>query len=315
MTITIIKNSSGKDTGYIEHYDDAFVIYSNKKPALRIDDPHDVFEIKKKNMTDDFLIHLYDDYVLNCGEIASLYEVCYSTINKHIKVLPVKTTKSFGRRNSSYGLKFDNERKSHISKSLKGRAPTMYERTPEIRKKISNSLKNYFKKHPQNPIPHIENWKKGKYKDVDFHHGIGGSMFSIKNNKKYNFRSLLELYYMLLLEDDPTVSRYEFEPIFITCDDGTTYIPDLLINNSKLIELKSRKFLKSLPQKNYERFIYKCEQANKYCLNNNLSFRVIYDDEIDFDSARMKKHLQNHPESIQKFKIIFHQPERIWSKK
>ena len=308
-----IKNSSGKIIGYVEIEDNEIRIFNDIKPVLIISNLNDIQHIQNKNKSNDFLKHLYDDYYMSCGEIAALYGVCYSNINKIIKTINVTTTAHAGRRNRAFGKPVSEEQSKHMSKALQGRDGGHYERTPEIRQKISNSLKTYFQKHPQNPEPHRKNWELGKYKDVDFHRGIGGKFYSIKNTKYYNFRSLLELYYMLQLESDNTITSYQFEPIHIQCEDGTIYTPDILINNHLLIELKSKKYINSLPLEDYNKFLYKVEQGNKYCLNNNLKYQVVYDEDISFDSRQMKKHLQHHPELIATYQITFNQPERIWS--
>lgn len=85
---------------------------------------------------------LFNEYYLLIGEIAALYGVCYSTMAKHLKAAGVDTTSKAGRRNSSYGTTFSEERIQNICKALEGkRKYGVYERTPEIRSKISTSLK------------------------------------------------------------------------------------------------------------------------------------------------------------------------------
>ena len=197
-----IKNASGKIIGYTEIINDTIIIHNNTKPELKIKSIEDIAIIQSKIINDEFLIHLYDDYFLSCGEIASLFNVCYSNINKKLKKLPVQTTAKQNRRNRSYGHSQSNKTKELISNKIKQKYQEgvyekviPYERTPEIREKISNGLKKYYKNNPQNPEPHRANWKNGKYQKIDFHRGIGGNFFSIKNNQTIYFRSLLELYY------------------------------------------------------------------------------------------------------------------------
>lgn len=194
----------------------------------------------------------------------------------------------------------------HINKtiSIKG-----YERTIEIRKKISNSLKQYYKLNPQNPIPHINNWKNGIYDKVDFHHGIGGKIFSLKNKKTIFFRSLLELYYILYLEENMNIKTYQYESLKIICDDGHVYIPDFVIG-SELIELKSKKYINS-NDLIYSRFLYKKRQCEDYCLKNNLSYKVIFDTDLNYDTGKMKRYIKNNPEIVNKYNIEFNQPERM----
>ena len=42
--------------------------------------------------------------------------------------------------------------------------------------------------------------------------GYNGYFHSIKNNKKFYFRSLLELKFLILLEEDEEIIKYEVEP-------------------------------------------------------------------------------------------------------
>lgn len=268
-----IKNASGKVIGYTEIAQSQIIVHNNTKPELIIDSIEDINIINSKIITDDFLIHLYDDYLLSCGEIASLFNVCYSNINKRIKKLGVKTTPRQGRRNRSYGHQQND------------------------------------KNNPQNPEPHRKNWEKGVYSKVDFHRGIRGNFFSIKNDRRIYFRSLLELFYMLILENDNNIIAYQYEPFSIKCDNQTVYIPDIQIDNV-LIELKSKKYINSNKDIK-EKFLYKKEQAEKYCKNNGFVYKIIYDEDIGFDSSRMKRHLKNNPDIIKKYKIYFNEPKRV----
>ena len=42
-----------------------------------------------------------------------------------------------------------------------------------------------------------------------------------------------------------------------------------------------------------------------------MQYKVVFDIDIDFDSSRYKRELKNHPEIIEKYHIIFNQPERM----
>lgn len=312
-----IKNSSGKVIGTTETTNTEIIIKNDTKPVLIINDLDIVNAVNQKNRDNSIIQKLYDEYFLSCGEIASLYEVCYSNMNKQMKNIEFKTTAKQGRRNRSYGKSQSQETKNRISETLKdgyetGRiAVTTYERTPEIREKISQSLKEYFKDHPQDPEPHRQNWRNGVYDNIDFHAGIGGNFVSIKNNKTMNFRSLLELYYMLMLEEDDNVAYYEYEPVHINCEDGRVYTPDLLVNGHILIELKSKRYIEKLGGEVLENFNYKKEQGQLFSQKNEYEYKVVFDCDIGFDSTRFKKHLKHNPDIIEKYNIIFHQPERM----
>lgn len=306
-----VKNSSGKITGKTIITSEFIKIDNMGKPVLIIIDENIIAEVLGKNISDDTLYILYNQYTMSIGEIASLYDRCYSNINKKIKSLNISTNHQ-GRRNRAYGHKVSKEQSEKMSKALKGRIAPDYERTPEIKEKISQSLKKYFKYHPQNPEPHIKNWQNGVYDNVNFQRGIAGSFTSIKTKQTFRFRSLLELKFALLLEQDNRVITYIFEPFHIVMDNGHTYMPDFLINDSIIIELKSKKFIERV-EGVQETVNYKQSQAKKYCQKNNLQYKIIYDEDIHFDSKSMKRYIREHPEIIKQYNISFEQSERIWS--
>lgn len=314
-----IKNSSGKIIGYVEIEEDKIIINNNTKPLLIIEDVELISAVKNKDRNDTVIKKLYDEYFLSVGEIAALYDVCYSNINKQARQITFSTKQKEGRRNSSYKKQFSEERRNNISNALKkGYAdgtikPTYYKRTPEIKEKISQSLKKYFKEHPQNPTPHIENWKKRIYKNVDFHIGIGGQFYSLKNSTYIKFRSLLELYYSLKLEEGPEIKKYIYEPFPIICDNGHIYTPDFLINDVNIVELKSKKYVLNVKGVK-EKVEYKESQAIKYCSQNNLKYQIVYDSDIGFDSRSFKRFLNNNPLIVEKYQIEFNQPERMVTK-
>ena len=304
-----IKNSSGKIIGETIIEDNKIIIKNNSKPDYELNDIQ-ILQSIDKPLEDETLIKLYDFYFLTCGEIASIYGVNYSNINKRIKN-KVKTGKSESRRNSTFGKHMSEERRNNISNSLLGHKPVGYIRTPEIKEKISNSLKKYFKIHPQNPEIHRKSWREGKYDNVIFHRGVGGKFYSIKNQKEFIFRSLLELYYFLQLENDETVYYYEYEPFHIICDNGSSYTPDLIINGEEVIELKSKKYIES-NREIKEKFEYKKEQALKYCSEKGLLYKVVFDEDLNYNSRQMKKYIRDNPNIIEKYKISFIQNERVY---
>lgn len=309
-----IINSSSKITGYTTIENDSIKIYNLDKPVLEITDTNLIYKIINKIDEDKVLEELYNHYLMSISEIASIYGTSYYIINNKIKANPNIIIDRKGRRNRAYGKQQSQETREKIRNKLIGKSiPSRYERTPEIKEKISQSLKKYYSKHPQDPTPHRENWKNGVYSKVNFKRGIGGSLFSLKNNKIIHFRSLLELYYLILLENNDNINSYEYETQHITLEDGTVYTPDIIIDNT-IIELKSKKFIDNQPDI-YERFIYKKEQCEKYCDEHGLKYQVIFDTDIGFDSRQMKKELKNHPEIIEKYQISFYEPERIWSQK
>lgn len=308
-----IKNSNGKITGTTEILENYIKIDNIKKPILFINDEKIINEAINKTILKETLIILYNEYTLSIGEIASLYDRCYSNINKIIKTIPEITINKKGRRNRAFGHPISKEQSEKMSKALKGKKPKIYERTPEIREKISKSLKQYFKEHPQNPEPHIQNWKNGIYDNVDFKIGISGYFTSLKMNTTIRFRSLLELYYLLLIEKDDNVENYVYEPFHINMENGKSYMPDFLINNKLVIELKSKKYVERVKGVK-EKVLYKESQAIKYCNSHNLIYKIIYDENIGFDSKRMKYYIKNNPDIVKKYNIIFSNPKRMVNK-
>lgn len=306
-----IKNASGKITGQVTFESNKIIIDNIGKPILELYGTI-VEEIYKKNRNNDILLTLYNEYYLSIGEIAALYDVCYSNINKQLKTIPNWKSDHKGRRNRAYGKPVSKTQSEKMSRALKGRAPTYYERTDEIKQKISNSLKAYYKEHPQNPEPHKQNWKNGVYDNVDFKKGIGGYFTSIKNNKTFKFRSLLELYYMIILEENNSIKTYDYEPFHIPMDNGSSYIPDFLVDD-KIIELKAKKYVERVEGVK-DKVLYKQQQAQQYCAQHNLQYQIIYDEDIDFDSKKMKRFIINHPDKVKKYNIKFLDEKRMVTK-
>lgn len=305
-----IKNSSGKVTGQITITDDKIIINNMTKPTLIINDKTIIQSIKQKELQEDIIKTLYDDYTLTIGEIAAIYNRCYSNINRFLReVLKIKQNKK-GRRNRAYGKSISKEQSQKMSKALKGRKAPVYIRTDETKKKISDSLKEYYKNHKQNPNPHIQNWKNGVYDNVDFHIGIAGHFTSIKINKIIRFRSLLELYYLLLIEEDNNITTFEYEPFHIDMKNGRSYMPDFLIDNKIVVELKSKKYVERVSNVK-EELKYKIEQAKLYCEKKNLLYQIIYDEDIGFNTKKMKYYIKNHPELVRKYNITFIDPSRM----
>lgn len=88
-------------TGHIEKTEDKIKIINNKKPIVEIEDKDIIGRIN--NQEESVIIQLYDEYTLLISEIAALFGINYSNMNKKIKTLDVKTKSKSGRRNSSFG--------------------------------------------------------------------------------------------------------------------------------------------------------------------------------------------------------------------
>lgn len=297
-----VKNSSGKIIGSIERIDDKIIIHSNTKDDLIIDDK---FVLEKIRLNDFYVARiLFDEYYLTISEISAIFGVNYSTGRKILYEVGFNSPIKAGRRNSSYGAKFSDERLKNMSEHAHINRHSTYERTPEIRKRISDSLKEKYRTGELvvNSVAISKAWEDGKYKNAKMGRGIQGYFFSYKNNCDFYFRSLLELCFLVLIEKDPCVYCYEFEPFVIKISDKERYIPDCLINNKCLIELKPLGFTRYTDK---DRYCREVKAAYNYCIEHNYVFRVIYDKDIGFETSSYKKYLFNNPEVIEKYNIRF----------
>ena len=310
-----IYNSSNKIIGTVDINFNEIIIHHNKLPDLVINDPELVSFSNNPIYNDDIIIKMFDVFYLTIGEIAALSNVLYHRANKWIKTLPVKTGMNSGRRGSSFGKIFSPKRRRHIAESRKkyfdnGGQPSNYERTPEICAKIKLGIQKAIKDGRLDESANArKGWENNKYQKVNFKRGIGCYMYSNKNKKRLFIRSLLELQYAILLEEDPNIQGYLYEPFQIKCDNGSFYTPDFQIG-SQIKELKSYNFIYKQGGEIQKKFEYKVDQARKYCKEHNLQYEVIYDKDINFDSKRFKQILRSS-DYIVKYQIEFLQPERV----
>lgn len=61
-----------------------------------------------------------------------------------------------------------------------------------------------------------------------------------------------------------------------------------------------------------ERFNLEVSSAKEYCKKHNLTFKVIYDEDLDFRSDKFKRWLLNNKEELSKYQITFSSKD-IWS--
>ena len=298
----ICKNSSGKIFGEVEITESEIIIQHYKKPKLIIDDKNIIKAIEQQDL--EYTLVLYDKYELCIGEIAALYHYKYHQMNNLINNLQPKTSKSYGRRNPSFGQTFSDERIQRLSESHKGVVPVGYERTPEIRQKISDTLIAKYASGElwNDPKKFSDAWARGCYKDAKMGRGIQGHMFSVKMQKDIYFRSLLELNYFILFEQNEQVEYYEVEPFQIKMSGGRHYTPDALINNKYLIEIKPSDHLSYTDDTRFEAEV---SAAKQYCKDNRLEYIVLYDTDINFKTTRYKTFLRNNPNIIEQFNIRF----------
>ena len=322
----MIKNniftSSGSVIGEVILDNNIITINNFKKPPIiEINDPKIISIFNSKIVDIPIALELYNDYNLTIGEIASIFGVFYSHLFQKIRYLD-KANAHVGRRNSSYCREFSKDQRRAISDGNKkhyelfGSRKNEYERTPEIRDKIRKGVYKAIEEGRLNESANArKGWARGKFDTINFKKGIGGFITSKKINKRFFFRSLLELYYIInYLELDGNVISYKYEPFRINCDDGSLYTPDFIINNKYVKELKSYKFIYKQGGEIQRKFEYKKSQAEDYCKKHNLEFEVIFDKDINFKSDVFKHELKDN-KYIKEFKIEFLQPERVWSKK
>lgn len=305
----LIKNSSGKTLGWVELTENSIIINNDSKPVLVIDNQSVLDEIREN--PDNAMKILYDEYTLTIGEIAAIFNTKYFKINAKLKEIGIESAKKSGRRNSSYSATFSDTRRANMSKALRGKPGTYYERTPEIREKISATLKEGYREGRivQDPKLKIDAWKRGRYKTANMGTGICGSFNSIKMNYTFHFKSMLELWVMLVLESDPWVFSFVYEPLTIPIDDTSIYIPDFLINAKYLVEVKAKDTVKF---RGLERFNKEMEAMKKYCAEHEYIASIIYDKDLHYSTRAAKKYFTAHPEIISKYDIKF---EKGWSLK
>lgn len=114
---------------------------------------------------------------------------------------------------------------------------------------------------------------------------VTGSFASRKNQRMLGFESLLERDFMIQLEFDDSVERFEEQPVKIPLQNKgkkTRYVPDILIHyrtlgakvkKPVLAEIKSRTDL----EKNKVKYAPKFSAAKQFALQQNWQFRVIDD--------------------------------------
>lgn len=303
-------NSSGKVFGEAFIDEKEIIINNQSKPLLTITDQDIVKRVKAKDTS--VMLELFDDYCLCIGEIAALFSLSYHLTNKIIKQLPTTTSRTSGRRNPSFGTTFSEERLAKMSDSHKGRVVSTYERTPEIRQRISDTLKRKYASGEivMDPKKYSDAWVRGCYKDAKMGRGIQGHFYSTKMQEDFYFRSLLELNFFLLFEEDPRVHTYIVEPFQIRLSESSHYTPDALVNNDWLIEFKPKDHLKYTDA---DRFLSEVSAAEAYCYNNNKQFKVLYDTDIDFSTDHYKRFLKDNPQIIKQFNIRFNDESRVYN--
>ncbi|WP_265426819.1 TnsA endonuclease N-terminal domain-containing protein [Chryseobacterium sp. YIM B08800] len=126
---------------------------------------------------------------------------------------------------------------------------------------------------------------------------LTGQITSIKNNDTVEFESQLERNLTYILERRLDVEMYCEQPITIEYFEGSVkryYTPDFYVKyfggSEELIEVKYQKDL--LEKK--EVLEGKFRAAKEFCTGNNMSFRVITEEDINSDELFNSKFLSNY---------------------
>lgn len=130
--------------------------------------------------------------------------------------------------------------------------------------------------------------------------GIGG-LKGIYNNIRYD--SALELAYILYcIDNNLNLIRYNLNGILYNDENNKIryYIPDFIINNTTIIEIKG---FGLFYKKNYNRNLLKINAVKKWCQDNNFEYIIIYSNDLNlkkyYKKAR-KLHYEIKKENISK---------------
>lgn len=261
----------------------------------------------------------------SCG--AKIASKLPSRIESFLKVL-----KSPARFKNKKGRSFSEEEKAKISEQVKKRFLD-----PEERKKQSERTKKYFETHSgtmtgkrvydiwlekygKEEADRLEQIKRNKNSEYcgEKHFAFGKSP-SIKCGrgisgiyKEFNFRSLLEISYILYLID----SNIEFESAEILGssikykDDKNrlkSYRPDFILNKKILIEIKPKAL------HDHPIVLLKQKSALEYCKINGLEYQII-DFKINYveiNEEYLKGNIKFYGNCEERFKRIFQKTMRI----
>lgn len=128
---------------------------------------------------------------------------------------------------------------------------------------------------------------------------VTGGFASRKNGRMMGFESLLERDYMILLEFDDAVERFEEQPVKIPFKKGVKpYVPDILIHYG--VDHKPRRPLLAEVKhtsdlaKNREKYDPKFALAQEYAADRDWDFRVVTEKEIRTPRLASLKFLRDY---------------------
>lgn len=320
--------SNGKPTGGRICFDDGMIkVYHSYKPLVSICDKNVVAQVTEMlrhnegnmesggNSTYKHLVFvetleaLYVKFQLLISEISSMCGMSYFKTNKLLKYV---VGNGKGRHNSRYGVSLTEETRGKISIATTGRVSPMRgtEMSQETKDKISKRLKQLSREGRLDTSGDKQRaaWERGRYAEVKFGRGYQGYFSSIKFGVTLYFRSLLELNYLLVWENDSSIHSVIMEPMILKVNVGgfiRNYTPDALLNKLTLVEIKPKKHLSIHPQDS-DRYLAEIIGAANYCEENGLEFIQLYDSDLNFETRKFKKYLKaNFKDTIEKHNITF----------
>lgn len=140
---------------------------------------------------------------------------------------------------------------------------------------------------------------------------LTGQIKSLKRNNLVDFESSLERDYIHILEFDENVRYYYEQPLKIEFNDRY-YVPDFFVEywdgNKEVIEIKYTIDL----IENASKYVAKFKAADEFCNNNNLTFRILTENEIRNDylynikflNAVQIRHTSNESEYFNEFELL-----------
>lgn len=140
---------------------------------------------------------------------------------------------------------------------------------------------------------------------------LTGQIKSLKRNDLVDFESSLERDYIHILEFDENVRYYYEQPLKIEFDDRY-YVPDFFVEywdgTKEVIEIKYNIDL----IENASKYITKFKAAEEFCNSNNLTFRILTENEIRNDylfnikflNAVQIRHSSNESEYFNEFELL-----------
>lgn len=135
------------------------------------------------------------------------------------------------------------------------------------------------------------------------HIHVTGGFSSRKSTRLTGYESPLEREYMLLLEFDPDVERFEEQPVRIWFRNAKNrripYVPDILIHYydkrpAKLVEVKATSDL----ERNADRYALKFDAAKEYAAERGWVFQIVMDTEIRGPYLENLKFLREYREVV-----------------